>query len=90
MPAFVYATGTSLHVANCGFRADSTVTYHDHIRAHATVCQIRNCVFIAPFNGASVDAEACQNLHLDNCLHVGGMALAQPPGESVKTALIGP
>jgi hypothetical protein len=82
VPCILYATGTSLHVANCTFR--SNYHDHDHIRDHAAVCQIRNCLFISPSNGGSVDAEACNTLVLDNCLHAGCMVLGVRASEAGK------
>ncbi|HJT77127.1 MAG TPA: serine/threonine-protein kinase, partial [Gemmataceae bacterium] len=75
VPCHIYATGPSLFVAHCAFRADSHEPYHDHIRGHTAECRVRNCAFIAPTLGGAVDAEACQTLILDNCLHLGTMAV---------------
>ena len=75
VPCIVYATGASLHVANCSFRSDYQNLYHDQIRDHAKTCQIRNCLFISPGDGGSVDAEECGTLLIENCVHVGRIAI---------------
>lgn len=75
VPCLIHATGRALHIANCAFRSGRIEPYYDHVRAHTALCQIRNCVFISPSPGGSVDAEWGQNLHMENCVHLGSAAV---------------
>src|SRR5262249_6011303 len=86
-PTILRATGKSLHVANCRFRAnlpDRNLPHrHVAISATASVCDVRNCEFLCPTE-VSIDTRS-EKVTLDNCVHVGRLAL--PMGNSAEYRL---
>jgi tetratricopeptide (TPR) repeat protein len=76
-PTILRATGKSLHVANCRFRAnlpDRNLPHrHVAISAATAICDVRNCEFLCPTE-VSVEP-GCEKVTLDNCVHVGRLAL---------------
>jgi tetratricopeptide (TPR) repeat protein len=76
-PTILRATGKSLRVANCRFRANLPDRNLPHrqvaISAATSVCDVRNCEFLCPTE-VSVDTSS-ERVTLGNCVHVGRLAL---------------
>jgi serine/threonine protein kinase/tetratricopeptide (TPR) repeat protein len=76
-PMILRATGKSLYVANCRFRANlpdrNRPHRHDAISASTAICDVRNCQFLCPTE-ISVDTSS-EKVTLDNCVHLGRLVL---------------
>jgi serine/threonine protein kinase len=89
IPSIVYSGGAALHIANCRFRFDvkCPLCFCVYSDGDAPDCVVRNCEFLGPdsWGGYSVAGGFAGKLRvLEDCVHVGNVALNMPYGTSVR------